>query len=149
MKTVFTITLLWVPLAGSLLAQAVEPPRRLSVAQTGCDTLKPASNDTVYDADAVDEPVQAVRLQIKDMQLRIREVLVGHSSLLFVVESSGWIDRCTIELVEETDPAWTATVLKELRSARYRPARRGGQKVRQRVYQIFTYNQDGRFLHSQ
>lgn len=31
--------------------------------------------------------------------------------------------------------------------ARYRSARRGGQRVRQRVYPAFTYHQDGRLLH--
>lgn len=36
---------------------------------------------------------------------------------------------------------------KELRTARYQPARHGGEKVRQRVYQLFTYHQDGRLLH--
>jgi hypothetical protein len=35
-------------------------------------------------------------------------------------------------------------VLKELRRARYRPARRGDENVSQLVYQIFTYHQDGR-----
>jgi hypothetical protein len=63
------------------------------------------------------------------------------------VEPSGRIDRCSIELLEETAPAWTAAVLKQLRQARYQPARRGGERVRQRVYQVFTYHQDGRLLH--
>lgn len=145
---VLRIAVLSVSLAGSLWGQAVDPPRRLSIAQTGCDTSQRASKDSVYESDTVDQPVQAERLPIKDMPLRVREVLAGRSVFRFVVEPSGRIDRCSIELVEESDQAWTETVLKELRQARYRPARRGGQKVRQRVYQIFTYNQDGRFLHS-
>jgi hypothetical protein len=57
---------------------------------------------------------------------------------------TGRIDPCSIELLEETAPAWTAAVLSELRHARYQPARREGQRVRQRVYQVFTYHQDGR-----
>jgi hypothetical protein len=61
---------------------------------------------------------------------------------------TGRIDRCSIELVEEAAPAWTDAVLKQLRSARYRPARLAGRPVRQRVYQIFTYHEDGRFLHA-
>jgi hypothetical protein len=45
---------------------------------------------------------------------------------------------------EETVPAWTAAVVKQLRFARYQPARRQGQAVRQWVHQLFTYHSDGR-----
>ena len=143
------VAVLTVTLAGSLSGQAANSPRRLSIAETGCDSSRPASRDTVYQYDTVDEPVQAERLQIKDIPLKMREVLTGRSVFRFIVEPSGRIDRCSIQLVEESDQAWTEAVLKQLRQARYRPARRGGQKVRQRVYQIFTYNDDGRFLHGQ
>jgi hypothetical protein len=135
-----------VALAGPLVGQETGAPGQLSAAQTGCDTSQRIIPDSVYESDTVDEPVEAVRLPIEDMPLRMREVLSGRSVFRFVVEPSGRIDRCSIELIEESAPAWTAAVLKELRQARYRPARRDGQKVWQRVYQIFTYNQDGRFL---
>jgi hypothetical protein len=39
---------------------------------------------------------------------------------------------------------WTDAVVRELRSARYQPARRGRQNVRQWVQQLFTYYNDGR-----
>ena len=131
-----------------LAAQAYDAaPRRLSAEERACDTTRQQSTDTVYAFDQVDEQVKPVYLTIQDMPLRVREVLTGRSLFRFVVEPSGDINRCTIELVEENDPAWTTAVLKELRRARYRPARRDGQTVRQRVYQIFTYNEDGRFLH--
>ena len=134
--------------AEGLSAQASDSaPRRLSAEETSCDTTRRQPRDTVYAFDQVDEQVKPTYLAIEDMPLRVREVLTGRSVFRFVVEPSGDINRCTIELVEENDPAWTAAVLKELRRARYRPARRGGQAVRQRVYQIFTYNEDGRFLH--
>ncbi len=135
-------------LAGRLSAQdPAGPPRRLPPAQTGCDSLRSAGTDSVYESDAVDKPVEARRLPVEDMPFRAREVLDGHSTLVFVVEPSGRIDGCSIALVEETTPAWTDAVLKELRFAHYQPARLGGQKVRQRVYQMFTYHQDGRLLH--
>jgi len=134
-------------LAGPLSGQAAGSPRRLSAVETGCDTAKRVAPDSVYESDMVDEPVEAERLPMEDMPLRVREVLSGRSVFRFIVEPSGRIDRCSIELIDEGAPAWTDAVLKELRHARYRPARRGGVKVWQRVYQIFTYNQDGRFLH--
>ena len=121
--------------------------RRLSAEETGCDTTRQQPTDTVYAFDQVDQQVKPVYLTIEDMPLRVREVLTGRSVFRFVVESSGDVNRCTITLVEENDPEWTTAVLRELRRARYRPARRGGQAVRQVVYQIFTYNEDGRFLH--
>jgi hypothetical protein len=133
-------------LAAPLAGQSAGGPRQLPAAQTGCDTSQRVLPDSVYESDTVDEPVDAVRLPIEDLPFRMREVLSGRSVFRFIVEPSGRIDRCSIELIEESDPAWTESVLKELRRARYRPARRGDQKVWQRVYQIFTYNQDGRFL---
>jgi hypothetical protein len=134
---------------GQLAAQAThESPRRLSAALTGCDSLQRPATDSVYEADAVDQPVRAYRLPIKDLPFRAREVLTGHSVLRFIVEPSGKIDRCSIELLEETSPLWTDAVVKELRQARYQPARRGARPVRQRVHQLFTYHNDGRLLHA-
>jgi hypothetical protein len=138
------LAILSLALGQRLAAQTPDAPRELPAAETGCDPSQPTPADSVYAFDAVDEPVEAERLPIEDMPLRLREVLAGRSVFRFIVESSGRINRCSIELVEETSPAWTTAVLKELRRAKYRPAIRGGVKVRQQVYQIFTYHQDGR-----
>ncbi|MGH7578552.1 MAG: energy transducer TonB [Gemmatimonadales bacterium] len=143
----------WVVVAGLL---AVAPaaaqvddtlPRRPFAGEPGCDSPARPASDSVYEADAVDEPVEARRLPIEDMPFRAREVINGRSVFRFIVEPSGRIDRCSIELLEESEPSWTAAVLRQLRHARYQAARRGGQPVRQRVYQLFTYHQDGRLLH--
>jgi len=88
------------------------------------------------------------RLPIEDLPFRTGQVLTGQSVLRFIVDGSGRIDRCSIAIVEETTPAWTDAVVRELRSAHYQPARRQGQPVRQWVYQWFTYHSDGRLLHS-
>ena len=131
-----------------LAAQAPDAlGRRLSARETGCDTLAPPATDSVYDGESVEVPVKAQRLDIEDMPFRAREVIAGRTVLRFIVEPSGRIDRCSIEVVEETTPLWTAAVVKELRKARYEPARHGDTKVRQWVYQLFTYHQDGRLLH--
>jgi hypothetical protein len=129
---------------GWLLAQAPARPRQLSAAQTGCDSLHQAAADSVYAADSVDRPVRAPYLRVRGLPYRMREVLTGRTMLRFVVDGSGWVDRCSIVLVEESSPDWTAAVLTELRGARYEPARKGGQRVRQLVYQVFTYHSDGR-----
>jgi Gram-negative bacterial TonB protein C-terminal len=135
-------------LTGPLSAQAGDvSPRRLSPTETGCDSLQRRATDSVYEAEAVDQPVRAQRLPIEEMPFRAREVLNGRAVFSFIVEPSGRVDRCSIELMEETTPEWTAAVLKELRQAKYQPARLQGRPVRQRVYQLFTYHSDGRLLH--
>ncbi len=140
------ILVLSVALSGPLSAQQPGSARRLSSAETGCESSAGSAADSVYSSDEVEQPVKAERLQIEDMPMRVQEVLTGRSVFRFIVEPSGRIDRCSIELIEESTPTWTEAVLKELRQARYRPARHGGQTVRQRVYQIFTYSQDARRL---
>jgi hypothetical protein len=129
---------------GGLVAQEAERARQLSTAETGCDSLRPAGTDSVFEVDAVDRPVRAPYVRVNGLPYRMREVLTGRTMLRFVVDSTGWVDRCSIVLVEESSTAWTAAVLPELRRARYEPARKSGRRVRQLVYQIFTYHSDGR-----
>jgi hypothetical protein len=129
---------------GGLLGQEPARPRQLSAAETGCNSLRPAATDSVYEADAVDRLVRAPYVRVRALPYRMREVLTGRTMFRFVVDSSGWVDRCSIVLVEESSAEWTTAVLTELRRARYEPARKGGQRVRQLVYQVFTYHSDGR-----
>jgi hypothetical protein len=129
---------------GGLSAQEPNRPRQLSVAETGCDSLRQAATDSVYEADEVDRPVRAPYVRAKALPYRLREVLTGRTMLRFVVDTSGWVDRCSLALVEESSAEWTAAVLTELRGVRYEPARKDGQRVRQLVYQVFTFHSDGR-----
>ena len=134
-------SLSWAQTADSL-------PRRLSPAVMGCTASEKVPSDSTYDSESVDQPVRARRLPIEDLPFRTGQVLTGQSVLRFIVDGSGRIDRCSIAILEETTPAWTDAVVRELRSAHYQPARRQGQPVRQWVYQRFTYHSDGRLLHS-
>jgi hypothetical protein len=129
-----------------LAAQATttSPPRVLSAKLTGCDSLQKAPGDSVYHADAVDQPVRPRRLTVGRMPLRLGHVMRGHTTLRFIVDRYGRIDRCSIVLLEEVAPEWTDAVVRELRSVRYQPARRAGEHVRQWVEQLFTYHHDGR-----
>lgn len=118
--------------------------RPLPARLTGCDSSQVAPGDSVYEADAVDQPVRSRRLTIEWVPLRIGHVLRGHTALRFIVERSGKINRCSFTILEEAAPGWTDAVVRELRNARYQPAKRAGQTVRQWVYQLFTYHSDGR-----
>jgi hypothetical protein len=131
--------------AGGVAAQQPsDSQRRLSAAETGCDSTRAARTDSVYQYDAVDQPVEARRLDIGDLPVRVQEVTTGRSVFRFIVEASGQINRCSIQLVEETNQEWSNAVLKQLRAAKYKAARKGGETVRQLVYQTFTYHSDGR-----
>jgi hypothetical protein len=132
-----------------LHGQAPDQPRRLSAVETGCDSLRPASSDSVYQADGVDRPAKAPYVRVNTMPYRMRDVQTGRTMLRFVVDSAGWVDRCTIALVEESSSDWTTAVLPELRRARFEPARKDGRRVRQLVYQVFIYHSDGRTSVSQ
>ena len=107
--------LAWAFLAApaSISAQAAAQPRQLSAAQTGCDSLRQPSVDSVYEADAVDRPVRAPYVRVRALPYRLKEVLTGRTMLRFVVDQAGWVDRCTISLVEESSSEWTAAVLPE------------------------------------
>jgi hypothetical protein len=149
LKRVQGVVIACLGISSGLSAQDTVPPRRLTVAQTGCDSALPAASDSVYEADAVDRPVRAPYLRVTGIPYHMRDVINGRTMLRFIVEPSGWIDRCSIVLVEESSAEWTDAVLAELRHARYEPARKGGTRVRQVVYQVFTYHSDGRLDVSQ
>jgi hypothetical protein len=145
MRPAFVLAFITLAAADGLAAQIPgEPTRRLTAEETGCDSSTAQPTEPVFEQDSVDQPVRPRRLAIEGMPIRIREVLTGRSVFRFVIASSGQIERCTIELVEETARAWSDAVLKELRVAHYGPAKKDGRPVRQMVYQVFNYHSDGR-----
>ena len=73
------IAVLSITLAGPLSGQGTASARQLSAGQTGCNTSQRVAPDSVYESHMVDEPVEAERLPIEDMPLRVREVLSGRS----------------------------------------------------------------------
>jgi outer membrane biosynthesis protein TonB len=129
--------------AAALSAQDAQP-RQLSAAETGCDSSSRAPTDSAFQADSVDRMARAPYVRVNTLPYRMRDVRTGRTMLRFIVDSSGRVERCSITLVEESSPDWTAAVLPELRRARYEPARKDGRQVRQVVYQVFTYHSDGR-----
>ena len=140
---------LWLGVVPALGAQQPAPPRQLSADETGCDSTRSATTEPVYRADSVDRAARAPYVRVTELPYRMREVQTGRTMLQFVVDAEGRVERCSIALVEESSPEWTAAVLPELRKARFDPARKDGRKVRQLVYQLFTYHSDGRSAVSQ
>jgi hypothetical protein len=133
-----------IPFPGGVLRAQATKSRVLSRTLTGCDSTRAVQPDTVYLADQVDRPVRPSRLALQNMPLRLRHVIRGRSVIRFIVEPTGKIDRCSIALVEEASPEWTDSVVTQLRSSRYEPARLAGQKVAQWVEQLFIFQNDAR-----
>jgi hypothetical protein len=132
------------PFSVGLLQAQVTRSRVLSGRLTGCDSTRAVKPDTVYLADQVDRPVRPSRLSLQNMPLRLRHVIRGRSVIRFIVEPTGKINRCSIALVEEASSEWTDSVVTQLRSSRYEPARLAGQKVAQWVEQLFIFQNDAR-----
>jgi TonB family protein len=67
---------------------------------------------------------------------------IGGSVLVrYVVDSTGRVDRSTIEVLESTGKEWTRTVVDYLRANQFAPARRAGRAVCALEYQVpFTFN---------
>jgi hypothetical protein len=135
--------------AATLGAQQPAPVHQLSAAETGCDSTRPAATEPVYRADSVDRAARAPYVRVSELPYHGRAVETGRTMLQFVVDAEGRVERCSIALVEESSPEWTSAVLPELRKARFDPARKDRRKVRQLVYQVFTYHSDGRTAVSQ
>jgi hypothetical protein len=58
---------------------------------------------------------------------------------MYVVDTAGWVDTSSIEVVTSDDPRFTRSVRDALDHMRFRPAIRAGRPVRQRVQQKFRF----------
>jgi hypothetical protein len=63
----------------------------------------------------------------------------GLVQAIYVVDTTGWVDTTTIQVVQSNDPRFTASVRTALGGMRFRPAKRAGKLVRQMVEQRFRF----------
>ena len=63
----------------------------------------------------------------------------GSVRAMYVVDTTGWVDTSTIEVMSSSDERFTESVRAALGLMRFRPARRQGQRVRQLVEQKFHF----------
>jgi len=63
----------------------------------------------------------------------------GVVQAIYVVDTAGWVDTASIEVMTSDDPRFTRSVREALDRMRFRPALRGGRPVRQRVQQKFRF----------
>ncbi|HYC31731.1 MAG TPA: energy transducer TonB [Gemmatimonadales bacterium] len=63
----------------------------------------------------------------------------GVVQALYIVDTAGAVDTSSVEVVYSDDPRFTQSVRTALGGMRFRPARRNGSAVRQRVLQQFRF----------
>ncbi|MBM4192801.1 MAG: TonB family protein [Gemmatimonadetes bacterium] len=63
----------------------------------------------------------------------------GYATMRFVVDSTGLIDLGTIKVLDSTHPAFTQAVRDAMPRMRFRPAKNGGNPVRQLAEQQFKF----------
>lgn len=63
----------------------------------------------------------------------------GSVRALYVVDTTGWVDTSTIEVLSSDDERFTESVRTALGAMRFRPAKRAGKPVRQLVEQKFHF----------
>ena len=97
--------------------------------------------DTAFSVLEVDEMVE--RYQSSAAPIYPRELLaIGVEGLVqatYVVDTAGRVDTTTVEVVQSDDPRFTESVRTALGLMRFRPAKRGGNRVRQLVIQKFRF----------
>jgi TonB family protein len=101
-----------------------------------------AAGDNVYTSYEVDNVVQvslgsAVPEYPPDLLAR---GVQGTVTVRFVVDTSGAADVGSIDVVDSSDPQFSASVRAALPRMRFSPAKLNGQRVRQMVEQPFRFN---------
>ena len=97
--------------------------------------------DTVFSVLQVDEMVEryegsAAPAYPPDLMAMGTE---GSVRTLYVVDTTGWVDTATIQVLSSDDARFTESVRAALGAMRFRPASRGGRPVRQLVEQKFSF----------
>jgi TonB family protein len=64
----------------------------------------------------------------------------GQVLATYVVDTLGMVDTASVQIEQSDDPRFTASVRDAMGLMRFRPARRGGKKVRQLVEQSFRFH---------
>lgn len=139
----------WGPIAGDGVAgQRDKPIRRVGGLKPGLDQLAAVS---ATDTDTYDGPVytsfevdNAVQISYGSTvpqyppDLLARRVQ-GKVTVRFVVDTSGFADAESVEILDSSDPQFEASVRSALPHMRFSPARLNGRRVHQLVEQPFRF----------
>jgi TonB family protein len=101
----------------------------------------PFLTEKVYSALQVDQMVEryassAAPVYPPELSAQGKE---GKVDATYVVDTAGRVDTTTIQVLQSDHPRFTESVRTALGEARFRPAKRAGQPVRQLVQQRFSF----------
>jgi TonB family protein len=108
---------------------------------------QPATLYNAYDEVAVEKrvvPAAANRTPQYPSRMVTRGI-EANFNVSFVVDTSGVVDRETLELPPTIEREFMSAVVEVLFNWRFAPAELGGRRVRQRVLQPFTFRMERRF----
>lgn len=108
---------------------------------SNAETIEPGIGDNAYsmvevDAEAAVDPTSAGPDYPPVLSLRAVE---GGAVLRFVVDSTGFIDMSTVQVISATHKLFAEAVLDAMPKMKYRPASIGGRAVRLLVQQAFLF----------
>lgn len=129
---------------GSLLIAKPAPPAK---AATGDSDLsqrvvpEPTAAENAYsildvDSAAVRDPASAAPIY---PPLMVEKEIEGSALIRFVVDSTGYVDFATVQIIRATNPLFSKAVTDAMPGMRFRPAMAGNQPVRQLVEQEFRF----------
>jgi TonB family protein len=123
----------------------IEPDAPLIVAHIAGDSIACGPNapplETAADSSEVDKQARArpgSPAPRYPPDLRDRSI-AGDVRLLFVVDTLGRAEMCTVRIVTSSHPLFTQAVLDVLPRTRFFPAEHNGRKVRQRLLQPWAF----------
>jgi periplasmic protein TonB len=99
-----------------------------------------ASDGTAWDDSQVDKIVVALTNPNPEYPSRLKSAgVTGTVQVRFIVGANGRVESNSIKVVSTPHPDFVDGIRRALASARYRPAEKGGAKVRQLVEQSFVF----------
>lgn len=127
-----------VPLDDPSASAPAEPPQGGGLGTAPVDA-GPTGHSGAYVVGEVEVPVAPLSKSGPEYPERaLRQGLAGIVMARFIVDARGRVET-DVTIIESTSDEFTSAVRSYLRRARYRPARVGGQTVRQLVEQRFVF----------
>lgn len=88
------------------------------------------------DSTAVRDPASAAPVY---PPLMVEKEIEGSALIRFVVDSTGYIDFATVQIIRATNPLFAQAVTDAMPGMRFRPAMAGNKAVRQLAEQLFRF----------
>jgi periplasmic protein TonB len=110
---------------------------------TGTRAVAESFGNTAFDDSQVDQVVVPIVNANPEYPSRLRNAgVTGTVQVRFIVGANGRVESNSIKIVSTPHPDFVDGVRRALQNARFKPAEKGGSKVRQLVEQSFVFQLD-------